>query len=108
MRVVVSDRVDADLVQIYRHLSDQSPAGAESIAREIERKIRNLSDFPFIGRERSSLAQSLRSIVAYPYVIFYTVAPDSIVIVRVLTVTEISTQSSSDEHLRRRLSLRAG
>jgi toxin ParE1/3/4 len=84
MKVIVSDRADADLVQIYRHLSDQSPAGAESIAREIAGKIRNLSDFPFIGRERSSLAHGLRSVVVYPYVVFYTVDPDSIVIVRVL------------------------
>jgi toxin ParE1/3/4 len=84
MKVIVSDKADADLVQIYRHLSSQSSAGAESIAREIARKFRNLSDFPFIGRERSSLAQGLRSVIVYPYVIFYTIEPDSIVIVRVL------------------------
>jgi toxin ParE1/3/4 len=84
MKVVVSDKADADLVQIYRHLCSQSSVGAESIAREIARKFRNLSDFPFIGRERSSLARGLRSVVVYPYVIFYTIEPNSIVIVRVL------------------------
>jgi toxin ParE1/3/4 len=84
VKVIVSEQADADLLQIYRHLSSQSPAGAASIAREIARKFQNLSDFPFIGRERSSLAQGLRSIVVYPYVVFYMVDRDAIVIVRVL------------------------
>jgi toxin ParE1/3/4 len=43
-----------------------------------------LSHFPFIGRERSSLARGLRSIVANIHVIFYTVERERIVIVRVL------------------------
>jgi toxin ParE1/3/4 len=84
MKVIVSDRADADLVQIYRYLLEQGPAGAESFAREIDRKFRNLSDFPFIGRDRSTLSSGIRSIVAHPYVIFYRVEPEGIVIVRVL------------------------
>ncbi|MBX9772797.1 MAG: type II toxin-antitoxin system RelE/ParE family toxin [Xanthobacteraceae bacterium] len=84
MKVVVSDRADADLVRIYRHLSGQSPAAADSLLKEIARKFRNLSDFPFIGRDRSMLSSGIRSIVAHPYVIFYQVEPASVVIVRVL------------------------
>ena len=71
-------------MQIYRHLFEQSPAGAASVAREIDRKFRNLCDFPFIGRDRSALSPGIRSIVAYPYVIFYMVEPDAIVVVRVI------------------------
>jgi plasmid stabilization system protein ParE len=51
---------------------------------DIDRKFENLSYFPFIGRERSSLARGLRSIVANIHVIFYTVERERIVIVRVL------------------------
>jgi toxin ParE1/3/4 len=43
-----------------------------------------LTRFPFIGRDRSTLAQGLRSIVTGAYVIFYTVEPDRIIIVRIL------------------------
>ena len=54
------------------------------MAREIDRKFENLSHFPFIGRERSSLAPGLRSLVAGMYVIFYLVERDRVTIVRVL------------------------
>jgi toxin ParE1/3/4 len=67
MRVFVSDQADADLLQIYRYLAERSPAAAESVAREIDRKFGILSDFPFVGRDRSTLAQGIRSVVAHPY-----------------------------------------
>ncbi len=41
-------------------------------------------DLPFIGRERSSLALRLRSVVVGIHLIFYVVEHDSITIVRVL------------------------
>ena len=52
--------------------------------REIDRKFDNLSLFPFIGRERNALSKGIRSVVAYPYVIFYLIDGDRIVVVRVL------------------------
>lgn len=84
MQVFVSDQADVDLVQIYQYLTEKNLAAAESFAQEIDRKFRNLSDFPLIGRDRSSLSSGVRSVVAYPYVIFYTIAPDKILILRVL------------------------
>lgn len=84
MKVFVSDQADADLVQIFQYLSEKSRDAAELFAREIDRKFANLSDFPFIGRDRSTLLQGVRSIVAYPYVIFYRVEPGGIAVIRVL------------------------
>jgi toxin ParE1/3/4 len=84
MKVFVSDQADADLLQIYRYLADRSPGGAESVAREIDRKFENLSHFPFIGRDRSTLHEGMRSVVAYPYVIFYRVEVERIYVARVL------------------------
>jgi len=84
MRVFLSEQADADLLQIYRYLSERSAAAAQSVVSEIDRKLQNLGDFPFIGRDRSMLSQGIRSVVAYPYVIFYLVESDRIVVVRVL------------------------
>jgi toxin ParE1/3/4 len=84
MKVFVSDQADADLRQIYRYLAERNAAAAESLIREIDRKFENLSHFPFIGRERSTLSAGIRSVVTHPYVVFYTVEPDRIIIVRVL------------------------
>jgi toxin ParE1/3/4 len=84
MKIFVSDRADSDLLHIVSYLADRSPSAAQSAAREIDRKFENLSHFPFIGRERSSLAPGLRSLVAGMYVIFYLVERDRVTIVRVL------------------------
>ena len=84
MKVFVSDQADGDLLQIYRYLRERNSAGAKSVLHEIERKFQNLSLFPFIGRTRSVLSPGLRSVVAYPYVIFYVIENERIVIVRVL------------------------
>jgi toxin ParE1/3/4 len=84
MNIFISDRADVDILQIYEFLAERNPAAAESLALEIDRKFQNLSRFPFIGRERSSLAPGIRSIVAGAYVIFYTIDSDRISIVRVL------------------------
>jgi toxin ParE1/3/4 len=84
MKIFVSDRADADLLEIYRYLTERNPAAAECLVGEIHRKFENLSHFPFIGRDRSSLSQGIRSVVVYPYVIFYTVERDRIIIVRIL------------------------
>jgi toxin ParE1/3/4 len=85
MKIFVSDRADADLLQIYRYLAERNRTAAESLFfREIDRKFENLGLFPFIGRERTTLSKGIRSVVAHPYVIFYMVDGDRIVIVRVL------------------------
>jgi len=84
MKVFVSDQADADLLHVYRYLGERNPAAAESFIRDIDRKFENLSRFPFIGRERESLAPGLRSLAAWPHVIFYSVGDDCVTIVRVL------------------------
>ena len=62
----------------------RSPAAAESVLSRVDEKFRQLSGLPFIGRERSSLAPGIRSVVVGTLVIFYTVGRDSITIVRVI------------------------
>ena len=84
MDIFISERADNDFLEIYRFLAERNSVVAESLAREIDSKFRNLSRFPFIGRERSSLAPGIRSVVAGAYVIFYLVERSRIVIVRIL------------------------
>jgi toxin ParE1/3/4 len=84
MRVFVSDAAHMDLLQAYSYLRERNPAAAESFANEINRKLGNLSRYPFIGRPRPSLRPGLRSILAGAHVIFYSVDEDTITIMRVL------------------------
>ena len=84
MKIFRSDKAKTDLVRIYAYLADRNPKAADALIEDIDTKFENLSRFPFIGRERSSLAPELRSILVGTYVIFYLVERDRIVVVRVI------------------------
>jgi toxin ParE1/3/4 len=84
MKLLVSDKANWDLLRTYSYLAQRSPTAAESVLRRIDEKFNQLLSLPFIGRERPSLAQGLRSVVVGTLVIFYTVGQDSITIVRVI------------------------
>ena len=84
MKVRVSAKARSDLFQIYRYLAERNPAAAEGILQDIDAKMRQLSHFPFMGRERPELAAHLRSALVHTYLIFYSVADDHLVVVRVI------------------------
>ena len=84
MKVRVSGKARADLLQIHSYLAERNPAAAESVLQDINSKLRQLSHFPFMGRERPEFAQNLRSALVRTHLIFYTVTGDQIVIMRVV------------------------
>jgi toxin ParE1/3/4 len=83
MKIFVSKKANKDLSQIFSYVADRNSAAADTMIRAIDRKFEQLSRFPFIGRERASLAPGLRSVVVRTHLIFYTVGDERIVIVRV-------------------------
>ena len=84
MRIVLSDKADSDLLRVYRYLGERSPAAADTFIQRIDANFKNLARFPFIGRERSSLAAGLRSLVVGLHLVFYIVEAEQITIVRVI------------------------
>ena len=84
MKVFLSDKARSDLLQFYRYLSEKSPSAARAALETINVKFAHLTQFPFIGRERSTLGVGVRSLVAGTQVIFYTVDEERIIVVRVL------------------------
>jgi toxin ParE1/3/4 len=84
MKVRLSDKAGKDLLQIYSYIAERNPTAAEAFVRRIDEKFDQISYLPFIGRERSSLAPGLRSVVVGNHVIFYVVKPDSIIVMRVI------------------------
>jgi toxin ParE1/3/4 len=84
MKVLLSDKAGKDLLQIYSYIAERNPTAAEVFVRRIDEKFDQISYLPFIGRERSSLAPGLRSVVVGNHVIFYVVKPDSIIVMRVI------------------------
>jgi toxin ParE1/3/4 len=84
MRVVLSDKADSDLLRTYRYLGERSPAAADTFIQRIDSNLKNLSRFPFIGRERANLAAGLRSLVVGLHLVFYVVEAGQIVVVRII------------------------
>ncbi len=70
MRVVLSDKAKFDLFRTYRYIDERNPTAADAFIQRIDTNFKNLVRFPFIGRERSSLAPGLRCLVAGLYLIF--------------------------------------
>jgi toxin ParE1/3/4 len=84
MRIVLSDKAADDLLRIFQYLEERSPAAANDFIRRIDENFKNLTRFPFIGRERSHLASGLRCLIVGLHLIFYTIDGDDIAIVRVI------------------------
>ena len=84
MKVLVSDRAKRDLLAIYAYVSRDNPAAAEKIVERISGRFEQLARFPFIGRERFTLAPGLRSLIAGNHLIFYVVAAEQITVVGVI------------------------
>jgi toxin ParE1/3/4 len=84
MRVVLSDKARSDLIRIHHFIEERNPKTADAFVRRIDANFENLARFPFIGRDRSSLAPGLRCLVVGPYLLFYMVHDDQITIVRVI------------------------
>jgi toxin ParE1/3/4 len=84
MRIFISDRAKLDLLRIYRYLAGRNPTAANNLVERIDANFENLARFPFIGKERSSLAPGLRCLIVGLHLIFYILDTDRITIVRVI------------------------
>ena len=84
MKVFVSGKARRDLLEIYAYVAARNPSAAQNLMKDVDGKFANLSQFPFIGRERSSLFPGLRSLIVGSYLIFYVVEGERIVVYRVL------------------------
>jgi toxin ParE1/3/4 len=84
MKVFISERAKEDLLQIFSYVAERNQFAADSFIEAIDDKFEQLSRFPFIGRERTSLAQGLRSVVVRTHLIFCAVERERISIVRVI------------------------
>jgi plasmid stabilization system protein ParE len=69
----------ADLNAILDHISESSPRGAERVKQRIQRVIDLLLDYPRIGATDDATIRRL-STPPHPYLVFYEIAEDEIVI----------------------------
>jgi toxin ParE1/3/4 len=70
----------ADLNSILDYISDASPRGAERVKQRIQRVIELLLDQPRIGAPTDDPTIRRLSTPPYPFLIFYEIAEDVIII----------------------------
>jgi toxin ParE1/3/4 len=83
-QIIKSPEAAADLSDIWEFVGQSNEGAADRLLDEIDRKLRLLSDSPYMGRERTDIRPGLRSFPVGSYVIFYNTIDDGIEIVRVL------------------------
>ena len=85
LRITRRPRAREDLLEVWSYIADDNETAADRMLDRIEQKLHMLADNPRAGRERSEVAEGLRSAPVGNYVIFYRVAPDALTVVRVLS-----------------------
>jgi toxin ParE1/3/4 len=74
-----------DLIGIWRYTFEEwGEAQADKYLRQINAGITRLAANPDIGRSRKAIRPHYRSLNINQHVIYYTVTPDTVLIVRVL------------------------
>ena len=77
-------RASADLDSIWHYIAGNSVKAADSVLNKIGTVFLLLLDSPLAGSDRSDLIAGLRCFVSGNYIVFYSVLPDGVEIVRVV------------------------
>ena len=83
-RALFSPRARNDLLDIWTYIAEDSSKTADAWVARIVETADVLASFPYLGRVRTELIGSPRSIAIESFVLFYDVHPNSIRVLRVL------------------------
>lgn len=83
-RAVFAPAAREDLLQAWLHLADQSPNAADHWVDAVDQAATRLAGFPALGRARDELVVGVRSFSVGKYLIFYTISPEGVNVLRVL------------------------
>jgi toxin ParE1/3/4 len=82
--MVRTDRADEDLIAIWLHIAQNSPAAADRVLDAIERRWQQLAQHPYSGIARDDIGTGIRHLVAGQYLTLYRVSGSAIEIIRIL------------------------
>jgi toxin ParE1/3/4 len=82
--VFTRPRAEADLVDIWRYIAQDSPVNADRMLDRINETLSRLAAMPFMGQARFDLAPGLRMFPVRSYLIFFRPIQDGIEVIRVL------------------------
>jgi toxin ParE1/3/4 len=77
-------KAEADLLEIWLHVAQDSPRAADRLLDRIETQCRLLADNPRLGRARPDVAPEARAWIVGRYLLLYRERDDGIEVVRVV------------------------
>ncbi len=83
MNVVYAPRALRDLHDIAAYLSERNPDAAVKVLGAIKSSVDTLNFFPQIGRIVDNAAHRRVPVLRYPYVIFYRIADEELLILHI-------------------------
>jgi toxin ParE1/3/4 len=96
MNVSFAPRALRDLEHIESYLVERSPVGALNVLAAIKSSIDALAAFPKIGRSVDNAGHRALPVVHFPYVVFYRVASDEILILHIRHTSRRSINPATD------------
>lgn len=82
--VLTRPRAEADLLDIWRYIAQDSSANADRMLDRIRDTLNRLAVMPFIGQARFDLAPGLRMFPVGNYLIFFRPIENGIEVIRIL------------------------
>ncbi|MBI4093639.1 type II toxin-antitoxin system RelE/ParE family toxin [Candidatus Kaiserbacteria bacterium] len=83
LKTRLSPRAARDLVDIRAYIIKESPQGAESVRRAIERCVDAIGEFPGYGQETSNDRVRVMPVSSYPYLVYFAIENGTVVVVHV-------------------------
>jgi len=84
LKVVITATAQADLIDIWSWIAEESPAAGDRVLDRMQEVAHKLAELPKMGRAREELHPGLRSFVVGSYVLFYMVSSESLEVIRIL------------------------
>ncbi len=83
-RIARTSRADEDLIEIWLEIAADNPQAADRVLGAIERRWRQLAQYPLSGIARDDIAPGIRHLIAGQYLTLYRVTGETVEIIRVL------------------------
>ena len=83
-KVLRSPRAEADLIEIWTYIAQDSLTRADKLIDEIGEKSQTLAESPLMGKARDEFGSGIRSFPIGNYVLFYQPIENGMEIIRVL------------------------
>jgi toxin ParE1/3/4 len=73
-----------DLIEIHDYIAEDRPVAAARLLQRLERACKTLASTPHKGRPREDLAPAMRVYLVKPYLIFFRLTREGILVMRVI------------------------